>query len=566
MGNKKSAPKVQVTRKQEEVLRNNDNERRLQNGYADIFGFRPNNQGTQLSQVDTLFLNLRGYLVSNLRQLLSQSYAEHGLIQTIVDVPVDDALRGGVEIKTKQLDEDQIHELSTCIEREEDLVCMGQSMKWNRLFGGAGVLIMTDQPYDKPLRPLKEGDRLQFKDADLWELFFTENNVEGDGSPIDDFKSEFYNYYGHKIHRSRVLILKGMKAPSFIRPRLRGWGMSVVEALIRSINQYLKSNNLSFEVLDEFKLDIYMLKNLASTLMGQGGDKIVQDRVALMNQQKNFQNAVVMDSEDKYEQKQLTFSGLGDAMTAIRMQIASDMRMPLTKLFGISAQGFNSGEDDIENYNSMIEGSIRTKCKFHIVKMIELRCEQLFGFIPEDLSIDFKPLRVMSSEQEETVKTSKFSRLLQARMAGLMSIREFKEACNREDLLAIQIDTSQESLEALPTQEGAGETTDDQENPNKTSAKPAAVPKPQSAAKDAPAAKNSLMNSVEYDKRAYETDGGDSQFEPFRPDVLLENPGKVDEGKWEKAKETSQAAFGKMNWKFITWKYKQLGGTFQHQG
>ena len=31
-----------------------------------------------------------------------------------------------------------------------------------------------------------------------------------------------------------------------------------------------------------------------------------------------------------------------------------NLKMPITKLFGISAAGFSSGEDDIENYNSMI--------------------------------------------------------------------------------------------------------------------------------------------------------------------------------------------------------------------
>ena len=49
-------------------------------------------QGTQVSQIDTLFINQRWYLVSNYRQLLSQAYTEHGIIQTLIDQPVDDGL------------------------------------------------------------------------------------------------------------------------------------------------------------------------------------------------------------------------------------------------------------------------------------------------------------------------------------------------------------------------------------------------------------------------------------------------------------------------------------------
>ena len=75
--------------------------------------------GNQLSQVATLFKNERWYLISNMRQILSEMYAEHGLVQTVVDVPVDDGLRGGIEIKTKQLNEEEIDDLLVDMDHEE---------------------------------------------------------------------------------------------------------------------------------------------------------------------------------------------------------------------------------------------------------------------------------------------------------------------------------------------------------------------------------------------------------------------------------------------------------------
>jgi len=66
-----------------------------------------------------------------------------------------------------------------------------------------------------------------------------------------------------------------------------------------------------------------------------------------------------MDMKDDYEQKQITFTGLSDVLSQIRYGIAADVKMPMAKLFGMSASGFNSGEDDIENYNAMIESSVR---------------------------------------------------------------------------------------------------------------------------------------------------------------------------------------------------------------
>lgn len=429
------------------------NKQVMQNGLTEaIFG---TGFGTteQLSQVDTLFKNNRWYLVSNMRQLLSELYVEHGIVQVIVDVPVDDGLRGGVEVKSKELNESDIQKLMDVMEREGDIGRVGQALKWNRLFGGSAIVIMTNQDPSTPLEmdAIDEKSPLEFRAVDMWELFHNKQNTDDYSTAIDSLNPniEFYDYYGIKLHRSRVLIMKGIEAPSFVRPKLRGWGFSVVESLVRSINQYLKANNLGFEVLDEFKIDIFKVKNLAQTLITPGGENQIRKRLALANSQKNYQNSIAMDAEDDYQQKQLSFSGISETMEGIRMQIASDLRMPLTKIFGISAAGFSSGEDDIENYNAMVESQVRQKAKFDILRVIEIRCQKLFGFVPEDLSITYKPLRILSGEQEENVKTQKFSRLLQAKQAGELTTKEFREGCNRGNLLEIQLDVSQDSLGKL---------------------------------------------------------------------------------------------------------------------
>ncbi len=219
-----------------------------QNGLAEAvgmssFGGFPANQGSpyteQISNATTIFRNLRWYLVSNFRQLLSEAYVEIGLIQTICDVPVDDALRGGVEFKSKQLDEEQVQELTTSMDRDSDFEVVGQAAKWNRLFGGAGVMVLTDQDPETPLEvdALGEDDELEFRAVDMWELTWALQNTQGYDPTLQNEDFEFYNYYGKKVHKSRVMKLTGLMAPSFIRPRLRGWGFSVVEVLVRSVPQ-----------------------------------------------------------------------------------------------------------------------------------------------------------------------------------------------------------------------------------------------------------------------------------------------------------------------------------------
>lgn len=404
---------------------------------------------TQVSQVDTFFKNNRWYLISNIRQILSEIYVEHGIVQTLVDVPVDDAFRGGIDIKSDQLSEEEVQDLVQYAEREGVLKNFIQAEKWMRLFGGAAVLLINNDKPETPLEPedLEQDSEMHFKAVDLWELYYGLRSEGYQEAEWVQKEPEFFNYYGHKIHKSRVIAMPGKVAPSLIRPKLRGWGVSVLETVIRSYNQYLKSVNLSFEVLDEFKVDVFKIDGLNNALMSPGGTDKVMRRIQMANLQKNYQDSIAMDAKDDYSSKQLTFSGLAEVMREIRMQIAADLRMPLTKLFGISASGFNSGEDDIENYNAMIESEIRSKVKYDLIRVLEVCCQIKFGHIPDDLKIEFKPLRILTAEQEETVKNQKLQRIMSCQQAGFMTAKEAKQAINKENLLPVKIDESDELIQ-----------------------------------------------------------------------------------------------------------------------
>lgn len=417
----------------------------VSNGLTDVvMGGAFNPMATQVNQTDSLYINCRTYLISNQRQILSQSYVEHGPLRTLVQLPVDDAFRGGFKIKSSQLDEDEIKALKNHMDSMGDEETAKEAIKWNRLYGGAGIVIMTNQKHDTKL-DVNKLEGMELKAVDMWELFSNIQNIEDDTRKLDiGKKKDFcFNFYGVNLHKSRVLVLKGITAPSFIRPRLRGWGLSIMEHVVSSINQFLKTKNLSFEVLDEFKLDIFKIKGFNQALLSAGGTEKIQKRVQLANMQKNYQNALAIDSEDEHQSKQLNFSGLSEVQKDIRIQLASDLRMPLSKLFGLSATGFNSGEDDIENYNGMIESEIRPIAKKTILEIAKLRCQEVYGMIPDDLEIELCPLRVMSLEQEENIKDKKFNRVVVALEKGLCSLKEAQESINRDNLLGVKVDVTE---------------------------------------------------------------------------------------------------------------------------
>lgn len=387
------------------------------------------------------------------RILLNYAYMTFGIIQTFIDQPVEDGLRGGIEIECEELDQDDLKLLQDVLIEMKDYETLKTTMKWARLFGGAGLIINTDQDPTQELDVdlINDMTPLSFIDADRWEL--TLNYILEEKSPCP------YNYYGQPIHRSRVLKIDGKVAPSFIRRRLQGWGMSVLERVIRDVNAYTKNQDVIYELLDEAKQDVWLLNALNTKLATPNGMASVQSRLQLANQMKNYSNAIIMDKEDVYEQKQISFSGLAEMQNQNRIGIAAAVRMPMTKLFGMSASGFNSGEDDIENYNSLIEGEVRAQLREPLHTIIKLRMRQLFNFIPEHFEVNYKPLRVLSAEQEENIKDKKFNRSSALYSQGMYTGKEYAESNKKDGITTMDTEVAKGSREPEPPQPAMTTTT-----------------------------------------------------------------------------------------------------------
>lgn len=477
----------------------------------------PNN----INNVDMLQNNQKTDMITLNRALLSWLYVNYGLVQTIVDVPVDDAFRGKIDIvgyetspktnkekeekalnrvfnsvkslfnskesrmKTEDIDKEKIDvdsliklekyedrkkaednvigleietekDIAETVDRELDageiklikdyliendvIETIKYAIKWGRLYGGGGIVINTAQKPDTKLNieDINQDTPLAFYHADLWELSGIKK-----GNPKGDVKLNFYedkpfNYYGNTLHKSRVLVYKGKEAPSMLRYVVRGWGMSEIERFVRSINEFIKNNNVIYELLDEAKTDVYSLSGFNDSLQDADGTNAIAERMTLASKLKNYTNAVAIDSEDTYSQKQVSFSGLADIAQQFRLNVASDLRMPLTKIFGMSSAGFNSGDDDIENYNNMVESEIRTKARFIFCKVLEVVARKVLGKTCK-FDVVFQSLRTVDPVSAEKIKNSKYGRDLKSYFAGVISAKELIDHINKEDLLGFKV-------------------------------------------------------------------------------------------------------------------------------
>jgi hypothetical protein len=399
---------------------------------------------TEVSQIDGIANNLRYNNLTLNRLIITEMIQEHGLVRRFLAQPIADAYRGGVKIKCDELSADELDVLNQKMEKEKDIHKIGIGRLWSDAFGGGGLIVNAGQEFEKEFKPelIRQGDNVEFYPVDRWELSFQLKGNVLDQTEEHDAEVP-YNYYGHRIHKTGVLKMVGDPAPSMIRGQFSGWGVSKLEGIVRSWNQYLKQQEVIYELTDEAKIDVFRLQGFTETLMSPDGAQKAAQRVQLSAQMKSYKNALVLDKEDEYESKSVSFTGISEIIAQNRMGISADFGMPMTKLFGLSAAGFNSGEDDLEVYNAKIESEYRVADRHIVLYVIQCRCMQLFGYIPETISFEYNPLRVLSAEQEENIKDRKLDRILKLKQEGIITNEKTVELINSEKIFALDLDENE---------------------------------------------------------------------------------------------------------------------------
>lgn len=370
-----------------------------------------------------LFNNTSPVLLTLFWLELTYFYKSNGFIQTAINQIVDDAFRNdGLIIDTKTLDTSELEELRQALEDNGDIDAIMDCLRWGQLYGGGVLIANTEQDFTLPLdeRQLK-GKKLTFLSSDRWQC--RANGISPElcktFTLCDNLNEEKTS--GIEIDRSRVGIFTGVKAPYQLRAMLQGWGLSIFEAIIPPLTQYLKSMGVTLELLDEAKIDIIKIFDLASILLSPNGETQIKKRLQLATENKNYKSSIAMDAQDDYQQKQISFSGLPDMIVQIQYLVCAALKRPYSKIFGKGSSGFSSGEDDLENYNTIVDSEIRRPATKLIKWVVNLRACQLFGRELTDFRPRWKPLRVMTEKEQSEVNSRRLDDYIKLKDSGVMT-------------------------------------------------------------------------------------------------------------------------------------------------
>lgn len=375
---------------------------------------------------------------------LDAAYQSSWLARAIVDYPAEDMVREWRTIKSEGAD---------LIRAEEDRLqvpaMVSEATSWARLYGGAGILMITNQPLDKPLRPekIKKGDlyRLIVVDRfDMTPLSLNQTNILA----ANYLQPEFYTIGtgSQVIHWTHVARFAGAKLPRRQRAQTQGWGDSELRKCLDDVMDIVASKDGIAELLQEANVDIIKREGLSDELASDQDDAITS-RYALFSLMKSSINLALLDGEETYDRKTLDLGGVVPVLDLLMTWISGAADIPVTRLFGTSAKGLNAtGEGDMDNYFNGLSSKRMTQVDPGLRMLDEVLVRSAIGRWIDDFNYVWNPFKQPDIVQIATANKAKADTDIAYKDAGVITTSQIQRRLQAEELYQFD-DAKIEALE-----------------------------------------------------------------------------------------------------------------------
>lgn len=341
---------------------------------------------------------MQNFLTDDVTQLESL-WKESWVAQKICRKKAQDMTRKWREITSNDLNGAQLEQIDRLERKLKLKETLEQALIWASLYGGVGILVITEKSTMTPLTADQTIDRFVLLRKDMVIGFGSLNN-----NIFDDNYGKFDQYKVNgslDVHHSRLIIINGTPRPPKRFADSEIWGLSDLEAVYSTLKRFDLLSTNTGDLINESKVDVFKMEGLTDRIAA-GMEEQVAKTVQLVQLIKSSTNTLLLDKENEYEQKELSFSGLRDLLVEFRNAVAGAADMPVTILFGQSAAGFASGVEDIQNYHESIHALQESRLRPVFDRLDPILCQMALGFEPADFWFEFNSLQEMSIEQKIT--------------------------------------------------------------------------------------------------------------------------------------------------------------------
>lgn len=329
---------------------------------------------------------------------LDAMYQSNWIARAIVDEWAADAVREWRAIKCKDAEEIEQLEKQLCVKQH-----VQEAIGWARLYGGSGIVMITNQDLEQPLQldRIKKGDLEKVLVFDRHDLTPCGDINTFDLLSDNYMRPEFYTISGgsQKIHNSHIAFFNGAKLPKRQARMNFGWGDSELRRCIDEINDMVSSKGGIAELMQEANIDVVTRTGLTDELSTDQDDAITK-RYELFSLMKSTINMALLDGEEKLDRQTLQLGGVAPILEVLMVWISGAARMPMTKIFGTSASGMNAtGEGDKKNYYDAIRSQQNGDLSLSIRQIDEVLVRSATGELPIDYDYTWNPLEQLDGVQ-----------------------------------------------------------------------------------------------------------------------------------------------------------------------
>lgn len=298
------------------------------------------------------------------RAQVDAAYRGSGLMRKIINIPALDMVR---EWRDWKLEADQI----TAVEEEERRLGIRQKIRQAEVLrglgGGALVLGLPGDPVQKA--PVGARGTLAFVHV-VSRHHLTFERLQDDATTPGYGEPEMWRMStqaGQRdIHPSRVIPFRGDTAASLISEFSSSeeafWGESTVAQVLDAVQDSDTARASFAALLHKARLLRIGIPGLMDIVSSEQGERLLQDRMAIMVMAESIHNATIFDAGDgegkggeQIEDAQYNFAGAKDVLNAYAEFVAAISDIPVTRLLGRAPEGMNaSGESQQKDWNKKI--------------------------------------------------------------------------------------------------------------------------------------------------------------------------------------------------------------------
>lgn len=310
----------------------------------------------------------------------------------------EDMTRAWRDVFSNDLESEQLDAFTKYERRIKLRETLTKALQWSSLYGSVGLLIVTnEQLVGTPLKPTETLKQL---------IIIPKGKISPTGERESDLTNPNFGKYSSylinggdesiEVHHSRLVIINANESPLSDNSIC---GISDLEKIIDALKRFdIASANVG-DLIFESKIDIFKIDGLSDKI-ASGFENEVANVIGAVQAIKSSTNSLLLDKDNEYDRKELSFGGLRDLITEFRNAVAGAADMPVTILFGQSVSGLASGDEDIQNYHESIHRLQETRLRPVLEIIDTLICNDLFGGVPDDWWFEFLPLTVVKQEQQ----------------------------------------------------------------------------------------------------------------------------------------------------------------------